>query len=375
MRKKTHAMPMMKPPMPQESLGSRFFWVFVFVGLAGLVVYLTWSVISVLAASVVLAYLADPLLRRLEQRGFSRSVGSGMLALFIGTITLLILTILVPIFVNQIQDLSVNVTPYIDSLQARIGPMKADLESRYGVVLPVDLNDLAGHIPQYLQQLSPNVRTTLSTFLQQLAGGGLGFIIKIVQISLLFPFTYYLAVDWPRLMSGALSLVPPRWHPIVTEISSEIDERIGAFVRGQIIVCAVLGVLYSLGLMLTGIDLAGTIGLLSGALFIVPYLGTLVGIVLSCTLALLKFGFDWHVLGCIATFVIVQGIEGTFLTPYLVGDRVGLHPMVVIVALLVGGDLLGIWGVLLAVPITASLAVLLEYLVARYRQSRLFTRP
>jgi predicted PurR-regulated permease PerM len=369
---KTQHRPIQTIKPPSGSVSSRIFWGLGFCLGIGLVLYLTWSVISVLVASGVLAYLANPIVTRLEKHRISRSMGAWLLGTLVVGVVVLAVTILIPIFVNQIQELSANLTPYINQLQGRIGPLKLELESRYGVVLPVDLQDLAQHVPQYLQKLSPDVRSTLSEFLQQLATGGVGFVLQVLQISLIAPFTWYLLVDWPHLLDVTRSLVPPRWRPVVEDAACEIDERIGAFIRGQLLVCAVLGLLYTGGLLLTGIDLAVTIGMMSGALFIIPYLGTLVGIVLSCLLALLKFGFDWHVIACAATFAIVQSIEGTFLTPYLVGDRVGLHPMVVIVALMVGADLLGIWGLLVAVPVTAALAVISNRLLKRYQASHLY---
>ncbi len=155
-------------------------------------------------------------------------------------------------------------------------------------------------------------------------------------------------------------------------MAGEVDARLGAFVRGQITVCIILGVMYSTGLWLSGIDLAVVIGLLSGALFIIPYLGTIVGIVLATTLCLMKYGVDAHLVYVALTFAISQGIEGWVLTPRIVGQKVRLHPLVVMMALLVGSSLGGIWGMLLAIPVTATLNVVgIEWLEA-YRASHVF---
>lgn len=368
--------PTLLPPPPRRPTGpdwtSRLRWIGFFAGLTSVLLYLTWPVLSVLVASAVMAYLLDPLVQRLEARGLSRNMGAGVIAAGAVVVLLAGITLVVPAFVRQIQDLSVNLKPYVQNLQAQVGPAKEWLHSRYGVVLPVDLQQFATMAPSYLQKISPDVRDGLTHFLGQVAQGGMGVVLQVVQVSLIGPFTWFLLVDWPKLVAAVRGLVPPRWVPVVTDAAVEIDSRIFAFVRGQILVCALLGVLYTVGLLIAGIDLAVTVGMMSGFLFLVPYLGTVVGLVLSCTLALLKFGPDWHVLACIATFVISQGIEGTVLTPFLVGDRVGLHPMVVIIALMVGGNLLGIWGLVVAVPLTAALAVIGERTLRYYQGSSFY---
>lgn len=352
-------------------------WMIVGGVTGGLLLYLCWSVISVLVASAVLAYLLDPLVQRLEQKGLSRSQAVALLTVGGGFILLLLLLLVVPDFISQVEALSVNLTPYAENLYAKVGPLKAELKAKYGIVIPVDLRDFAKIAPQYLQKLSPDTRDALPGYLQlvfhQLTTNGIGFALKAFNLSLIFPFTWFLLTDWPMLLRQAETLVPARWRPELYQVTAEIDGRIFAFVKGQILVCTLLGILYTTGLLLTGIDLAISVGMISGFLFLVPYLGAVVGIFLSCTLALLKFGPDWHILGCLGTFAVAHFIEGSFLTPFLVGNRVGLHPMVVIVALLVGGDLLGIWGLVLAVPLTAVLAVIGERMVDKYRQSKFFT--
>lgn len=353
------------PPPPRRGL--RWGIALALVGLG--LLYVCRSVIPVLVASVVIAWLLDPVMRRLEGRGLSRSAGAAVIAAGGSLIALILALLVVPSVIAQIRELSVNIVPYVAKLQDQIGPLKAEIEARTGLTVPVDLRDLAEHAPEYLQRLSPDMRGTIQGFLGSVAGGGLGVILQLAQISLVFPFTWFLLVDWPHLLGWARDIIPPRWRGETLEIVGEIDGRVFAFVQGQILVCALLGVLYTVGLLIAGIDLAVTVGMSSGFLFLVPYLGTVVGALLSSVLALLKFGPDWHVVACLLTFVIAQAIEGTFLTPFLVGDRVGLHPMVVIVALMVGGEMLGLWGLLLAVPVTASLAVLGERLVRYYKGS------
>ena len=164
-------------------------------------------------------------------------------------------------------------------------------------------------------------------------------------------------------------LVPVRHRKRVNRIAASVDERLAAFVRGQLTVCAVLATLYSFGLWAAGIDMALAVGLLSGALFVVPYLGTVVGVVLGTILCLMKYGIDIHLLYVALAFGIPQFIESWYLTPKIVGNKVGLHPLVVMIALLAGGGLAGIWGMLLAIPLTAVLDVLAREGLTVYRES------
>ena len=153
----------------------------------------------------------------------------------------------------------------------------------------------------------------------------------------------------------------------------EVDLRLNAFVRGQIKVCLALSVLYTIGLLIIGIDLAIPIGIISGLLFIIPYLGPVVGLFLSCLLALINFGISWHIIGVLAVFGLSQMLEGYILTPKLIGDSVGLSPLVVMISLLVGASLLGIWGMFLAIPVTAVLSVFAAEWLEHYKSSALFT--
>ncbi len=218
----------------------------------------------------------------------------------------------------------------------------------------------------------PTVGKLAGQALKGVLAGGLGIVVTLLNLLLVPVFTFYLLRDWDRAVAGVDALIPAPQRPLVRRVSREIDGRLQAFVRGQLTVCLALGVLYSIGLLVVGIDLAIVVGMLSGLLFIVPYLGTAVGIVAASGLALLAFGVDWHLVGVLGVFGGVQLIEGMVLTPWIVGDKVGLHPLVVMIALLVGGNLFGIAGMLLAIPVTAAAQVLLVEWIQAYRASDAF---
>jgi predicted PurR-regulated permease PerM len=191
--------------------------------------------------------------------------------------------------------------------------------------------------------------------------------------ALLIPvFAFYLLLDFNGLGAKLVGCLPVPAQPTGRRLLDRSNEVLGAFVRGQLAVCGALALIYSVGLTFTGIDMPWVVGLLSGALFIVPYLGTAVGIVLGSLLALLKFHDVAHLLGVWAVFAVGQGLEGFVLTPRIVGNRVGLHPLAVIVAVLAGGGLFGFTGVLLAVPAAAVLRVGLDEALRTYRASSFY---
>ncbi|MFN7144424.1 MAG: AI-2E family transporter [Myxococcota bacterium] len=337
-----------------------------------LLVWLTGSLLSVLIASAVIAYLVNPLVTKLQARGYSRegaivaigAAGTGVFLLLVG--------IIVPGFARKVGEVGAQVSPYLSGLDARVEWLLAEVEGRFGVVVPTDLRALAAEIPGYLQKLSPDARETIQTWLGRLAGGGMDVVLSALTVSLLPVFTFYLLRDWPLIVAWIDELVPPRHRPVVRSLAGEIDGRIGSFVKGQLTVAAILAVFYTVGLLVAGLDLALTMGLLSGALFLLPYIGPLIAGAVSIGLALLEHGFDWHVFVVLGTFVLAQFLENTFLTPMLVGDRVGLHPLVVMIALIVAGNLLGMWGLVVALPVTAAIAVVGSHVLDTYRRSRTF---
>jgi predicted PurR-regulated permease PerM len=187
--------------------------------------------------------------------------------------------------------------------------------------------------------------------------------------------TFYLLRDWDVLVAGVRKLLPPAIEPTVSDLAREIDEVLGAFIRGQFLVMLALGLIYTGGLLAIGLDLAFAIGMLAGILSIVPYLGTLVGVVAALVASTFQFQDFIHPALALAVFGVGQTLEGMVLTPKLVGDKVGLHPVAVIFAVLAGGQLFGFLGILLALPVAAALNVLLRFADAQYRSSHWFFVP
>lgn len=372
------SLPSRRPPRPAApSLRSRVGWIVLGVVLGAVVLWAARGVLPVLLASAALGYLFDRPVSWLARRGVGRERAVGLLFALLASLVVLLVAVVVPLVGGQLSQLSANIGVYLSNLAALVAPYKDEIEARLGVPLPVDLADLATVAPQYLERVAaiPNASTVAGDVLARVAGGGLQLLLALLTLSLVPLFTFYVASAWPTLVERADELVPPRNRPLVRRVAKEIDTRTIAFVEGQALLCLVMGVLYSLGLLVCRVDLAVVVGMLSGLLFVIPYVGTAAGAVVAATLALLKFGFDWHVIGAVGTYAVVQGLEGAVLTPAIVGNRVGLHPMVVMVGVVVFGNLLGVWGLLLAVPLTAALEVLARELLAAWRGSATYTHP
>ena len=197
----------------------------------------------------------------------------------------------------------------------------------------------------------------------------LGWLMNLVLIPVV---TFYLLRDWDLLIKGIRELLPRKIEPTVSTLASEIDEVLGAFVRGQLMVMFALGVIYTAGLWLIGLDLAFIIGMGAGLLSVVPYLGTAVGLVAAVLAAIFQFQDLFHTIMVLLVFGAGQMLEGMVLTPKLVGDRIGLHPVVVIFAVLAGGQLFGFLGILLALPVASALNVLVRHLRDEYTKSTLY---
>jgi predicted PurR-regulated permease PerM len=209
--------------------------------------------------------------------------------------------------------------------------------------------------------------------LSQATASSLALMAWLANLVLIPVVGFYLLRDWDVMMAKLRSLLPRQRESQVMGLAGECHEVLGAFVRGQLLVMLALGVIYSSGLMLVGLELGLLIGLLAGLAAIVPYMGFIIGIGAALIAGLFQFGGDpYPLLGIVAVFMIGQVLEGMVLTPMLVGDRIGLHPVAVIFAILAGGELFGFTGVLLALPVAAVIMVLLRHVHDLYKESDMY---
>jgi predicted PurR-regulated permease PerM len=332
--------------------------------------WLLWLLAPILTPFVfgaMLGWLGDPVVDRLERMGRSRNTAVMLVFGTMSVLVLLALVVLVPLVEAQIVTLFESLPRYRDWFVGTVLPW---LERRTGLEL------LAWLDPERLFQL---VRThweqaggAAATMLGYLSRSGFALLGWIANIVLLPVLTFFFLRDWDLFVGRVAALVPRDHADTVSRLAQESSAVLGAFLRGQLLVMLVLGVLYGIGLSLVGLNLGILIGIVAGVLTFVPYLGPATVILLGGIAALVQYG-DWqHLLGVLAVFSVGQVIESYWLTPKLVGDRIGLHPVAVIFAVLAGGQLFGFLGMLLALPVAAIANVLLRYAHERYTHSRLY---
>ncbi|SER60802.1 Predicted PurR-regulated permease PerM [Azotobacter beijerinckii] len=334
---------------------------------AGWLIYLLMPILSPFLVGILLAYLGDPLVDRLEERGLSRTWGVVAVFALFGLLLLLFLLFLLPMLGRQLVHLYELAPLMLDWLQQVALPW---------VQVKLGLAKGFWHLDQLKAMFAGQLGKTtdmVSQLLSQATASGLALLAWLGNLLLVPVVSFYLLRDWDILVAKLRTLLPRRREGVVVGLTGECHEVLGAFLRGQLLVMLALGVVYALGLMLIGLDLGLLIGLLAGLASIVPYMGFVVGIGAALVSALFQFGGDpYPLIGVAAVFTVGQLLEGMLLTPLLVGDRIGLHPVAVIFAVLAGGQLFGFTGVLLALPVAAVIMVLLRHVHDLYKLSELY---
>lgn len=313
-------------------------------------------ILSPFLAAAALAYLCDPLVDRLERRKLSRTLGTLVVLLGLLLLMVVLALILTPLFQAQTRMLIAQLPHLLDWGQNTLLPR---LQSDLGV-------DLMGSQAELLTWLKAHVSelTQLTAYLPEVGNRGLALLGILANLLLIPVVTFYLLRDWDRMTAATAELIPAAIRPSVTGVAREIDAVLSEFVRGQISVIAVMALFYSLGLWLAGLDYALAVGMIAGILVFIPYLGVTVGVLLGTLASLGQHPDLVSLLPVWGVFAIGQLLEGMVITPRLVGERVGLHPVAVIFALMAFGQLFGFFGVLLAIPASAALLVALRHLRA-----------
>lgn len=328
--------------------------------------YLLSPVLTPFFTAAFLAYLGDPLADRLEARKLSRTLSVVIVFVVLFLVLSLLLLLLLPMLEHQISYLISNFPKYIDVIQKKFIP---DLANKLGLDPSVfDLNSIKQMLNQNLKQAGGIAVMIFSSITQS----GLAMLAWLANMVLIPVVTFYLLRDWDILVARIHEMLPRKYEPIIAKLSRESDDVLAAFLRGQFMVMLVLGAVYSIGLWIVGLKLALLIGMMAGLVSFVPYLGFILGIVAASIAILLQTQELMQLIPVFIVFGIGQALEGMLLTPLLVGDRIGLHPVAVIFAVLAGGQLFGFVGILLALPVAAVLAVILRHAHERYKSSSLF---
>lgn len=335
---------------------------------AGWLVYLLGPVLTPFLVSAGLAYLCDPLVDRLEKvhvRKWTIGRTGAVIIVFLAltAIVTLALVFILPALVRQAQQVVERFPAWLDWLEGSAWPWVA---ARLGLdAAAFDTTHATELLRQYWREVSGAAVDVVSA----MGRGGQVMLTLVANVVLIPVVTFYLLRDWDLLMQRIQGLLPRSRVNMVSKVAAEIDDVLGAFLRGQFVVMLALGTIYAIGLSLLGLEGAFLIGMGAGLLSIVPYLGSIVGLAIAIGVALFQFGDILHVALVLVVFAFGQTLEGMVLTPKLVGDRIGLHPVTVIFAVMAGGQLFGFVGILLALPVAAALNVVVRHLQDIYQHS------
>jgi len=342
------------------------FWTSAMLFLA-LFLYIFSSILLPFVAGLVLAYFLDPVADHLQRLGLSRLLATiVILVLFVVTFALLLI-ILVPVLASQMSDFIVRLPSYVSRLQELVANRDSQWLKDF---IGVDASVIRNSLDSLLQQGAG----FLTTLLQSIWSSG-KTLIDVVALFVVTPVVaFYMLLDWDRMVTEIDKLVPREHVHTVRAIARDMNKAIAGFVRGQGTVCLLLGIIYAVGLTVTGLNFGLLIGLFAGLISFIPYVGSLVGLLVALGVALVQFWPDYiNVLYVAIAFGIGQFIEGNILQPKLVGSSVGLHPVWLMFALFAFGSLLGFTGMLIAVPTAAAVGVLVRFVIHRYQQSPLYT--
>lgn len=316
--------------------------------------YLLAPILTPFLLAAALAYLCDPLVDRLEARKLPRSLGTSLVLLGLVLIFVLLALVLAPLVQAEARLLMNQLPQALEWVQQTLLPW---LKDSLGVDIMQDHTQFSDWLKAQLGQ-----GQQLTTYLPQLREGGLAVLGFLTNLVLVPVVTFYLLRDWDHILTHLAAWLPKPIAAKTIAIAREVDTVLAEFVRGQVAVILVMAVFYSLGLWLVGLDYALAVGLVAGVLVFVPYLGVIVGVLLGSLAGLMQHGELAALIPVWAVFGLGQLLEGMVITPRLVGERVGLHPVAVIFALMAFGQLFGFFGVLLAIPASAVLLVGLRHL-------------
>ncbi len=339
-------------------------FVAVIIGLAllGAFIYQLTPVLTPFVIAGVIAYLSDPLVERLskgKKLKISRTLAVIAVFFVVVFVFILVMFFLIPALGHQLNSLAKKLPLLVDWFQKSIVPQLITLG-----VMPQDLGleSIKTTISEHMSQASEVAKWVWRTLFHS----SLALMEWLMNILIIFVATFYLLRDWKSILAAIKSLLPSKYSPKIIQITKQCDVVLSTFVRGQLSVMVSLAAYYSLGLALIGVNFWLLLGMVAGFLSIVPYLGSIVGFGAALAVAYFQFDTMLPIIGVIVLFGIGHVLEGMVLTPLLIGDKLGLHPVVVIFAVLAGGHLLGFVGVVLALPLTAIMVVIIRELLHQF---------
>ncbi|MBY6241213.1 AI-2E family transporter [Methylosinus sp. Sm6] len=342
-----------------------------------LFVHVVSAVLAPFVAGLALGYLLDPVADRLQRAGLSR-LGASLCIL---SIFLVILTAVIfftaPILTRQLSDFVVSLPGYLTTLQGLLARVSREATGDFArsvyEKLGLSTTDAPSDVQKYVNDITAEAARMAASFLQSLVSRGAA-LVNVASLVVITPVVaFYILLDWDDMVATLDSLVPPRHREEARAVARDIDKALSGFVRGQALVCLFLGLWYSIGLSLLGVNFGFLIGVSAGILSFVPYVGSITAFVLSIVVATVQGWPDWRLPAeAVALVGVGLFLDGNVLSPRLVGGSIGVHPVWLMFALLAAGSLFGFTGMLLAAPAAAAVGVVLRFLVRRYRASRFF---
>ena len=356
-------------PVPVQAPALTFRRALVGVGLllAFGLTYLLRGVIVPLFLAFLLAYALDPLVGRLSRLGLPRAAGAALIMLGIATALGVLLVYAVPLFLDELRAAATDFPEQLQGLERRVEPW---MWNTLHLKLPHSLAELGHAVGERVEAELPSMLSAAALALF----GTLSYLMVLLSALIVPVFALYLLVDFDRIVRRLGDLVPRRWHPGTADIAQQVHRTLGGYVRGQLTVNLVLAALYATALRVVDLRLAVPIGILTGMLAFVPYVGFLTGLALAMVMATL----DWHGVGALvavpAVMFLVQLLDAMLVTPRIVGRSVGLAPLEVLVTMMASASLFGFLGVLLAVPLGAVVKILLQRAVRAYLRTDFYNR-
>ena len=333
----------------------------------GWILYLLAPVLTPFLIAALLAYLGDPLVDRLERYRLSRTMSVIIVFACMVIIGMALLLVLIPLIERQLVAFVRSFPEFINWMQNTVLPKLADTFNFDPGLINLDL------LKQAAIENWKNIGNIAGRALIEITQSGQVVLAWLTYLLLIPVVTFYLLRDWDRLLANIKGLMPRDHVHLISKLAAECDLVLAEFMRGQLLVMLGQGIIYTLGLWIAGLEFALLIGMLAGLVSFVPYLGFVVGIGAAVIAVMVQYNDMLHLVYVFLVFGTGQAIEGMVLSPWLVGDRIGLHPVAVIFAVMAGGALFGFFGVLLALPVAAIVVVLLRHLHKQYLESELYT--
>lgn len=349
------------------SNSKNYFYLIGFIAFCA-VIYSTRYILVPFLISFAIAYALDPLVDKLETWKLPRIMAIWVFFLMILIVLSSLALVIIPLIKIQIEKLASDVPGYIKITQQWLSPFLESIIKEN----PARIKEIISSFMEKFGSIPLKLLSSATSFLWSSFSSILNFIMSLISLIIIPISCFYLLKDIDSLKEKIKGLLPHRYRKAVCDLLEEINEVLSSFIRGQIAVSVLLAVLYSAGLLLIGTPMSIIIGIVAGLANIVPYMGIVIGLIPALVLTLLQFHDLHHVFGVLLVFGIVQSLEGMVITPRIVGDKIGLHPVVVMLSILVGGHFGGVIGIIFAVPIAAVCNVVLTKGIKNYKESTIF---